>query len=496
MKRFACSAIMVAAVASILLVSYASAATIEDFLIKDSTRTWLFSKDSIDFGTLKSTYRGPAEYQGLKSFHIEETLDLDFTKIKAPAKVNLHNNHYVDLQNAYVGDSMSILANGETQGLELVHRGDSLYGSAQNVAHNNVDMPLRATMMTLDNNMVDQMELIFWQNDLKIGDTLTDTFFVAQFLTGAEFEFIVDSMRTEEVNGVADTVLSMRMLTPMQQAISFGRKTGLIKIKAPVQGFAITRIDNESGKSFSISSGTSGGFFTALPLYLFYILVGLVFGICVIKNYYNRLETYIVLILGAAGFSILRYTQIPLQTWYATTYIVPGLKAGGSLFFYSGVQALFSGLIQETLKLIPLILILTTRPPSKKSLVILGMFTGMGFGIMEACSITGFAYQSGLMSFISWATFERIFAILFHTSTGAALGYALAAGWKKVPAIWLLMVLIHSFSNLLIVFYQKEMVALAPLELIVAGIDVVLALLVWLAVRGATRTDGATPQPN
>jgi hypothetical protein len=497
MKRFSRSIIITAAAVFICGFSYSLAATIEDFLIKDSTRTWLFSKDSIELGYLKSTYKGVTDCQGLEAHWIEEILDLDFTKIQAPAVISMHNNHYVDLYNAYIGDSMRVVANGIPQGLELVHRGDSLYGSARNVARNEVAMPLRPGMMALDNNMIDQMELIFALTDLNVGDTLSDTFFVAQFVFRAEFEFIVDSVIALQVGDEIDSVFAMRMLAPMKQNILFSHSFGLLKIIDPVQGFEITLIDKQTGQPYGMTvAKSSSGFFGALPLYLFYILVGLVFSIFVIKRYFNRLETYVMLILGAAGFSLLRYTQVPLQNWYGINYAIPGLQAGESLYYYAAVQALFSGLIQETLKLIPLILIMISRPPSKKSLVVLGMFTGMGFGIMEACAITGVAYKTGLMPFFSWGTFERIFAILFHTSTGAALGYAVAGGWKKVPAIWLLMVLIHSFSNLLIVFYQKEMIGLAPLELIVAAIDIVLAILVWLAVRGAARTDRVAPRPN
>ncbi len=494
MKWFSRPILIMAAV-FICTLSYTSAATIEDFLIKDSTRTWLFSKDDIELGHLKSTYRGVTDYQGLEAYWIEEILDLDLTKIQVPAVISMHNNHYVDLYNAYIGDSMSIVANGIPQSLELVHRGDSLFGSAQNVARNEVAMPLRAGMMALDNNMIDQMELIFALADLNVGDTLSDTFFVAQFVFRAEFGFVVDSVITLQIGDEIDSVFAMRMLAPMKQNILFARKFGLVKIVDPVQSIEVTMIDRQTGSPYGMMPAkSSGGFFKALPLYLFYILVGLVFSIFVIKRYYNRLETYVMLILGAAGFSLLRYTQVPLQNWYGINYAIPGLQAGESLYYYAAVQALFSGLIQETLKLIPLILIMISRPPSKKSLVVLGMFTGMGFGIMEACAITGVAYKTGLMPFFSWGTFERIFAILFHTSTGAALGYAVAGGWKKVPAIWLLMVLIHSFSNLLIVFYQKGTLSLVALELIVAAIDIVLAILVWLAVKGATRPDRALPE--
>lgn len=495
MKRFPRLIIMIAAAIFVFMLSYTSAATIEDILVKDSTRTWLFSKGDTELGYLHSTYKGRVDYQGIAAQWIEETLDLDLSKIQVPAVIAIHNNHYVDLNNIYVGDSMHFAANGIAQGLELVHRGDSLFGSAQNVARNEVAMPLRADMMALDNNMIDQMELVFVMSDLAVGDTLSDTFFVAQFVFRAEFVFVVDSTMILQIGSDVDTVFAIRMLTPMKQNILFGRKSGLVKIVDPVQGFEITMIDKQTGSPYGMTvPQSSGGFWKALPLYLFYLLVGLVFSIFVIGKYYNRLETYVMLILGAAGFSLLRYTQVPLQNWYGLNYVIPGLKEGGSLYFYAGVQALFSGIIQETLKLIPLILIMISRPPSKKSLVVLGMFTGLGFGIMEACAITGVAYQTGMMAFFSWATFERIFAILFHSSTGAALGYAVAGGWQKVPAIWLLMVLIHSFSNLLIVFYQKQMIGLAPLELIVAAIDIVLAILVWLAVKGATKPGHISPE--
>ncbi|HHI03808.1 MAG TPA: hypothetical protein ENL22_09840 [candidate division Zixibacteria bacterium] len=117
----------------------------------------------------------------------------------------------------------------------------------------------------------------------------------------------------------------------------------------------------------------------------------------------------------------------------------------------------------------------------------IGLFCGLGFGIYEAGSLTGAALQSGAMPLFSWGMFERFFAILFHAATGALLGYSLVRGLKFVLVFWPMAVIVHSFVNYLIVFLHRNVIDVAIFELMVAFVNIIFVLVVYLIV-GRSRT--------
>jgi RsiW-degrading membrane proteinase PrsW (M82 family) len=180
-------------------------------------------------------------------------------------------------------------------------------------------------------------------------------------------------------------------------------------------------------------------------------------------------------------------TQFPLQKWYSDVHIFPGLNSGGSLFYYAIFSALISAVIQELLKLIPIVLVFLWKRPKQFLSVSLGVFCGLGFGIYEACSVTGAMYQSGAITIHSWAVFERIFSIIFHATTGAALGYGINRGFKHLAIIWLTMVAVHSFSSYLVVFLQKGIFDVVIFELFTALIYLLLVLGVYIMIKMARR---------
>ena len=228
-------------------------------------------------------------------------------------------------------------------------------------------------------------------------------------------------------------------------------------------------------------------FMKRLPYYAIYLLIGGIFSIPFIRKQYKNPDIYIALILGGAICSLIGSTQVPLQKWYASAYLIPGLKEGGSLYFYGMFNALISGVVQETLKIVLITAIFLIRRPTLKPMIALGFFGGLGFGIYEAGSITGAALESGAMSIFSWGLFERFFVILFHGATGALFGYSLVRGLKFVIIYWPAALFVHSFMNYLIDFLHRNLIDVAIFELIVAFITIIFVLAVYL-IMGRKRT--------
>jgi RsiW-degrading membrane proteinase PrsW (M82 family) len=136
------------------------------------------------------------------------------------------------------------------------------------------------------------------------------------------------------------------------------------------------------------------------------------------------------------------------------------------------VPALLTGLIQETLKLIPLLLAGRWLKLKPIALISLGAFIGAGFGWVEACHIVAPLFQARALT--GYTLIERVFTIMFHATMGAALGYGVAR--KQIWQFWLAAVGLHTLGTYLIVFVQLKMLTIKSLNIIIGLYDIVLLI--------------------
>lgn len=193
---------------------------------------------------------------------------------------------------------------------------------------------------------------------------------------------------------------------------------------------------------------SSGFIFPGISWYhvLFGISLGIIFGAIWYAAYWTDILkkpwawaiffTSIILTWISVSF-----IQIPLQIW--TGRVLNYFWSEPVLFRWlllAGIpQILFSGLVQEGSKLVPVVIFWWKKEKNITPLqgLLVGAVAGLGFGVFEAIWVHLNALSSGL----TWETIqlygilalvpfiERFFVIAFHTASTAIAGWGLARGW-------------------------------------------------------------------
>lgn len=184
---------------------------------------------------------------------------------------------------------------------------------------------------------------------------------------------------------------------------------------------------------------------------------------------------------GAVAFPLTMQIQPPLQMAYATQ-VVPMVKDILPVELYSIPSVLISGLVQEALKVIPIILIGRVWHFRLRHAVAAGAGAGVGFGVTEAIMLVAIplATQNG---FVTGAVIERLVAISFHVlaSALAAGGLALRKGWRT----YLLAAIAHGLLNYSVVLVGLWYLNTNGMLLWCAVIDLLTALALRKLMRGA-----------
>jgi len=156
---------------------------------------------------------------------------------------------------------------------------------------------------------------------------------------------------------------------------------------------------------------------------------------------------------------------------------------------------LFTGLVQEGLKLVPALLYMRRRQPiSSRTAIIIGAVAGAGFGIFEAVWVLNTVFASGF----TWATmqlqgwqalipfWERFSAIGFHIAATALAIY----GWNKGKGwqFYLLVAFLHIILDYCVVLLAAQVLSIVQLEIYCSVLAVaVLVPALWLRWRRSSQ---------
>jgi len=166
---------------------------------------------------------------------------------------------------------------------------------------------------------------------------------------------------------------------------------------------------------------------------------------------------------------------------------------------FAGIPALlFTGLVQEGLKLVPPLVYMRRQAPiSNRDALILGAVAGAGFGIFEAAWVFNTVFASGF----TWATvqlqgwqallpfWERFSTVGFHTGATALAIY----GWNKGKGwqFYLLVAFLHIILNYSVLLLTAQALTMVQVEIYVAIlVAAILATALWLRWRGLSQESG------
>lgn len=459
--------------------------TVDKIRPEGSKRTYQFLLKDQKFGQLESVARGKSSLDDVEGLRFDEELSLDLTPLGNQYTLKIKNKHYINEQGHYIGDEMKIEVNDQEQSLYLKHAGDILSGYfKKDTSKQTVNFSLDRDIFSADNNMIDQYEIFLAMRDFKVGDTIIDSIFVPQAMIKAPVRIVIEAYIRVRYGTSIDSAFVCHFIEPSDQIAYITRAKKIVRLAQPSQSITVELVENPLDKFKAPAKSVSvGDILRRTPIYAVYLIFGFILSSPFIMRNYRKPLIYFAVILGAISYYLLKITHIPLQEWYASSYILPGIQSGGSLYYYAIFSALFTGLIQEAVKLAPIILLFYLTKGMTKTPMIIGIFCAMGFGVYEAGVLTGAGFQAGGISIISWPVFERFFAIFFNITAGALVGFSLNRGLKYILYALLGAILIHSLSSYLIVLVQKKIIDFAIFEIIVALIYILFLLGVYLLIR-------------
>ncbi|MCK5126459.1 MAG: hypothetical protein KAR42_09400 [candidate division Zixibacteria bacterium] len=445
--------------------------SIDEYWPEGEKKTYIFKINDTEVGQLEATHTGGGDT--FREF--TEKLNLDLASIGLGPKLEIENELSIYKSGHFLSLDMSLSANSVVQEVAVLF--DSATSTARAIIDddesNAVERKLDGLRFICDNNMIDQLELALAMHDLVPGESFVVPIFSPQAMYSAEFEFSVQEKTTVRYGPFVDTVWAVMMVRPAQQMLYIDRTHDLVKLVDDRQNLVV-EYDRDPFSNRKATQKSSEDWFSnqvkRLPIYGLYLLIAVGWLLFLGRDSYRLGWSYILFVLGAIAYPAIYYTQVPLQQLYAIEIITPILQSNGSILLPGVVPALISGVIQETLKLLPLVLVAFVSRPKAFLLISLGAFVGAGFGFIEACHITGPLFQVRILS--NLAVTERVFTILFHTATGAMLGYGLAK--RKWWFYWIIAAALHSLVNYFIVFVQIKAISINTLEIIFAVIDLTL----------------------
>jgi len=247
----------------------------------------------------------------------------------------------------------------------------------------------------------------------------------------------------------------------------------------------------------------SGFYFPGISFYQLFagIGLGLLFGAIWYAAYWTP-------VLGKrSSWAVLSISAI--LTWLAVCFIQVPLQSlttqGMNLIWDQTVlmrwillaiipQILYSGLVQEGAKLVPIVFIWWKRKTKMdpKTGLVLGAAAGLGFGVFEAVWIHNSMFISGWSLSASIGTtgiiygllpfWERFFTVAFHTASSAIAGWGLAKGrgWQ----FYLIASFAHAILNYSVVLYSAGHLGQLQVSIYVAVLSLITtAAALWLRYR-------------
>jgi RsiW-degrading membrane proteinase PrsW (M82 family) len=226
------------------------------------------------------------------------------------------------------------------------------------------------------------------------------------------------------------------------------------------------------------------------------IALGVVFGTIWLIPYWPpilkkpRLWT-IGIISAFLTWTAIAFIQIPLQNWtgQALLHFWSQITLIKWLLLAGIPQILLSGLVQEGVKLVPVVFYWWRNHYSISPVngLIMGAFSGAGFGIFEAIWIHNTIFSSGwtwevveISGFLALLGFwERFFSVAFHIAASALAGYGLVKrlGWQ----FYIIAAFLHGATNYSVILIQKGLLTSVRVEIYITVIAVVItSLVLWI----------------
>ena len=442
-------------------------------------RVWTFMQKDSTIGTLSSRVVGTREIDGNPGYIIQEELDLDFGKIGSAPLLRLSGEHYVGYDGSYLGDDFDLTI-GELEGrVELRRDGQVIRGSMRQAGRrDDVEVSFRRDGKSVDNYMFDQYELYFASQGLTEGETVNDTVFVPRDASLAPIVGEVVGWTWQQLyRGVYDSVFVVRLQQPAPMELFINADLALRKVNIPtldmrvyLDAARVERRPEEPGLTW-------GRVVDTLPMYLVYVLVGLLGVLLFAGREMRRRPVWLGLAAGAVSFVLVGLVQMPLQKSIFDQLFGADAPIGFMAFVLALAASAPAGPIQEGLKFLGAAFFSRGRDWSRMRLMAVGTAFGGGLGIVEA------AYLDTVVPVTTeadGALLMRLLFVLFHATTGGLIGYGLGTGKRTTAQVIAVTMLLNVVLRGLPIVVQIGVMEYTLVALL-SGLVVVL-LMLWAII--------------
>ena len=434
-------------------------AAITDFWPEGESRIYNFTlDDSVEVGRIEVTLTNVEIKDGkVVSCEIDEDLYLNLRQFDKGADLKVRGLLTLDGSGNFLSTALDITVDENSQALAVS------FDSVQNLITGfwgeddsqgtkiNVEGPIGI----YDDYMIDHLEIALSRHNLIPGTDIKFKALAAQKMYVTDYEFKVLDKVAVNYPTYTDSVWPLAMIRPTARMVYINAAHKIVKLIDHNQKLTVEIIGLSSAprtQSTTTATNSLDNIISRLPIYGFYFLITGVGLLLLGRDCLKDKTAYFMFLIGCLMYPLIFYIQLPLQQSYADTIAKPALYKGQSFALYAIIPALITGLIQQTLKLIPLILLVRFKRPQPLHLISIGAFVGAGLGMIDAWHIVGPLFQFRGLTTLTLA--EKGFSILFHIAGGALIGYGIAR--RKTIRFWLTAVLIHGLAGYMIVFVQTQ----------------------------------------
>jgi len=280
-----------------------------------------------------------------------------------------------------------------------------------------------------------------------------------------------------------DSVFLVKLTEPTPQELFFNAQSRLVKINIPEQKMRIyldvVRQDATPEEAYGPSFGVRE-FFRLLPNYMVYLVIGLIWASLLAGRWYSRSLSHLALAAGAAAFLVVALIQLPIQRYLFMRWYVPSLADGGLAIVPALAALIPAGLVQEGLKLLGVWLFGRSGRITGSQFAVAGALFGAGLGMVEACYLD--SVVPGLELF-SWSLVERAFMLLFHSTSGALIGWSWAARGRVLVVSLSGLVLANTGLRCLPLFVQQGVLPVEVTTLVLAVVVLLTVIITLLLMK-------------
>lgn len=393
----------------------------------------------------------------LVSYEIMEKYNIQFPGVFPGSRMTIDKRLKLDETGHFKSAEMDMIVDDRRQKISIIYDAGinkiiASWGEGEQAG--SYEIEINEPIYACDNNAIAQLEIIMAKNDLIPNENFTEKVVSLQSLFLAEYEFHVVGKTLVRYGAYTDSAWQVNILRPVRQTLYVDRQHKIVKLQD--QDLKITtelKRDPFADRAIRLKSDDDllSTHISRLPIYVVFLIIVAIWILIFSRQAFGRLPSYLFFILGCIAYAIIFITQVPLHELYGMKVLYPVIKQGRSVAIYGVIPSLITSVIQQTLKLIPLLVLVMIERPRPKTLITLGAFIGGGFGFTEAANVLGPLFQN--QSLDTMAVVERIFSTMFHTGSGVFVAYGIAR--HKTLKFWVMAILLQAVMVYSLFFHKS-----------------------------------------